>query len=98
VIGTTWASGTFEGKDAFVNWAQMTMARVDVETGFDFHFDNLIAEGAWVVAQFRGKARSKTGNDYNNTYCIVYRIVDGKIKETWSTPIQNWSPRRSARL
>jgi uncharacterized protein len=41
--------------------------------------DNLIAEGDCVAEQSRGVARTKTGKDYNNTYCRVWRIVDGKI-------------------
>ena len=42
--------------------------------------DNLIAEGEYVAEQAQGKARTKSGKDYNNTYCRVYRIVDGKVK------------------
>ena len=35
-----------------------------------------------MVVQTLGKGRrTKTGNDYNNTYCIVYRLSDGKVKE-----------------
>ena len=29
----------------------------------------------------RAGRKTKTGNDYNNTYCIVYKVLDGKIKE-----------------
>ena len=25
--------------------------------------------------------KTKTGNPYSNTYCIVFRVGDGKIKE-----------------
>jgi ketosteroid isomerase-like protein len=42
--------------------------------------DNLIAEGDYVAEQSRGKARTKDGKDYNNTYCRVWRITDGKIR------------------
>ncbi len=41
--------------------------------------ENLLAEGEYVVEQSRGKARTKSGKDYNNTYCRVWRIVNGKI-------------------
>jgi ketosteroid isomerase-like protein len=30
----------------------------------------------------QGRATAKSGKPYNNTYCIVCRIVDGKIKMT----------------
>jgi ketosteroid isomerase-like protein len=42
--------------------------------------ENLIAEGDYVAEQSRGKARTKDGKDYNNTYCRVWRIADGKIR------------------
>src|SRR5262245_1127250 len=42
--------------------------------------ENLIADGDYVAEQSRGKARTKDGKDYNNTYCRVWRITDGKIQ------------------
>jgi hypothetical protein len=41
--------------------------------------ENLIADGDYVAEQSHGKARTKDGKDYNNTYCRVWRIMDGKI-------------------
>jgi len=41
--------------------------------------ENLIADGDYVAEQSRGQARTKDGKDYNNTYCRVWRITDGKI-------------------
>ena len=38
--------------------------------------ENLIAEGEYVAEQSHGVARTKTGKDYNNTYCRVWRISD----------------------
>lgn len=42
--------------------------------------DNMIAEGEYVAEHAHGKARTKKGKDYNNTYCRVWRIVDGKVR------------------
>ena len=42
--------------------------------------ENLIAEGDYVAEQARGKSRTEDGRDYNNIYCRVWRIVDGKIQ------------------
>jgi ketosteroid isomerase-like protein len=42
--------------------------------------ENLIADGDYVAEQSHGKARTKDGKDYNNTYCRVWRITDGKIR------------------
>lgn len=46
-----------------------------------FQPDRFIAEGAYVVMQARGRATARSGKPYNNTYYIVARIVDGKVKE-----------------
>ncbi len=42
---------------------------------------NLIADGEYVAMQSNGKSLSKNGVRYDNTYCHVFRIVGGKIKE-----------------
>jgi uncharacterized protein len=42
--------------------------------------ENLIADGEYVAEQSRGVARTKTGKDYNNTYCRVWRISNGRIQ------------------
>jgi len=46
-----------------------------------FRPDRFIAEGEYVVMQAKGRATALSGKPYNNTYCIVCRIVDGKVKE-----------------
>ena len=40
---------------------------------------NAVAEGDQVVVQFEGEGRTKDGRDYNNRYCSVFRIADGRI-------------------
>ena len=46
------------------------------------HVDNVIAEGDYVVVQQHASGRkTKTGNPYNNSYCLVFKVVGGKIKE-----------------
>jgi ketosteroid isomerase-like protein len=42
--------------------------------------ERFIAEGEYVVMQAKGKATSKSGKPYNNSYCIIARFADGKIK------------------
>jgi uncharacterized protein len=42
--------------------------------------DRLIAEGDYVVEQAHGRARTKDGREYNNAYCRVWHIVNGKVK------------------
>ena len=41
----------------------------------------LIAEGDKVVSEMLGTSKSTEGKDYNNTYCLILTVQDGKIKE-----------------
>ena len=40
-----------------------------------------IAEGEWVVVECRGKVTTKSGTAYDNRYCWVCRVDDGKLLE-----------------
>ncbi len=40
-----------------------------------------IAEDDYVVVECRGRVTTKSGMLYNNTYCWVCRIADGKLQE-----------------
>jgi uncharacterized protein len=80
IIGTTALSGTFNGKqDVAEKLAIPLRARLDGPLVFTL--DDFIAEGDQVVMRARGRATAKSGKPYNNSYCIVARIVDGKIRE-----------------
>ena len=80
LMGTTPFSGTIKGKQAVEEALHGLLGTKLEGGGLAMTIDNLIAEGEYVAEQARGKARTKSGKDYNNTYCRVYRIVDGKIK------------------
>jgi ketosteroid isomerase-like protein len=40
-----------------------------------------IAEGDMVVVEARGRGTTKAGKPYDNTYCMVFRLANGKIEE-----------------
>jgi ketosteroid isomerase-like protein len=40
-----------------------------------------IAEGEWVVVECQGKVTTKSGQPYDNRYCWVCRVEDGKLLE-----------------
>jgi len=42
-------------------------------------FEPFIAEDDYVVMRARGQGRAKSGRPYNNTYCIVAQVSDGRI-------------------
>lgn len=77
-IGTTKYSGTYEGKQALVE-GLLGPVFGQFAGGLESTVDNVVAEGDWVVVQSRGKATTKQGRPYNNTYCHVFRLRNGKI-------------------
>lgn len=50
-------------------------------TGYRAHAVNLVAEGDFVVAEIRGDVHTKTGQRYNNEYCIVFKFRGDEIAE-----------------
>ena len=81
IIGTTKFSGTMNGKQEIVEKLFKPIF-AQLETPGSNVVDNVIAEGDYVVVQQRGTGRrAKSGKDYNNNYCIVYKLADGKIRE-----------------
>jgi uncharacterized protein len=80
IIGTTKYSGTFNGKQEFIDRVLAPLSS-QLDGGFTLAIDNLIAEGDHVVMQSRGQSTTKTGKSYNNTYCHVFRLADGKVQE-----------------
>jgi ketosteroid isomerase-like protein len=78
MIGTTPWSGVYTGKAAirrdllgplFAQFADQYLNAADA----------IIAEGDTVVVECRGKVTTRTGRRYDNTYCWVCRLANGKI-------------------
>jgi len=80
IVGTTKFSGTFNGKQEFISKVLAPLS-AQLEGGLTITPENLIAEGDYVAMQARGKSTTKTGKSYNNTYCQVFRIANGKVQE-----------------
>ncbi len=77
-IGSTKYSGTYVGKNDLVT-RLLEPVFGQLKAGIVSTIDNMIAEGDVVVVQLRGKAETKDGRPYNNTYCHVFRMRNGKI-------------------
>lgn len=43
--------------------------------------ERFIAEGEYVVVQGRGQVTTTSGEPYNNAYCFIFRVVDGRLRE-----------------
>ena len=79
-MGSTRVSGTYVGKASLVTGLLQPVFG-QLKAGIASTIDNLIAEGEFVVAQSRGKAETIDGTPYNNSYCHIFRIVEGRIAE-----------------
>lgn len=79
-LGSTRYSGRFEGKDVLLSEVIGPLFG-QLKAGIFSTIDNLVAEDDVVVAQTRGQAEMKDGRPYNNSYCHVFRIRDGRIVE-----------------
>jgi ketosteroid isomerase-like protein len=50
-------------------------------TPYRFTIGEIIAEGDRVVVTGRGQVRTRWGKDYDNHYCFVIRMADGRMRE-----------------
>lgn len=73
-------AGTFCGKDELVAKLFAPLGEV-LADGIKVHIDTLTAEGERVVLEARGEAQTKDGRAYNNSYCIVVTLRDGKVSQ-----------------
>jgi uncharacterized protein len=79
IIGDTPVSRTFNGVGDFeTGLLGAVFAQIDAEAGVSVDIIELIAEGDKVVARAQGKITGKYG-PYNNTYCHVFTVRNGKI-------------------
>ena len=75
------------------SWSHEFKGRDAIQNGLMGHFRsffavrprtvafNFVAEGDYVIVESRGDNVTKTGVRYDNQYCMVWRIEDGKIKQ-----------------
>ena len=80
IIGSTELSGTFNGVEG-VSEKLFAGLRARLDGPVRFSFDRLVAEDDVVVMEAHGNATAKNGRPYENRYCIVIRLADGKLCE-----------------
>jgi ketosteroid isomerase-like protein len=81
IQGTTKYSLVMNGKKEIVDKLLHPIFS-ELESMGSNHVDNVIAEGDYVVVQQHATGRkTKTGKPYNNSYCLVFKVSGGKIKE-----------------
>jgi uncharacterized protein len=80
ITGTTPWSGTYRGK-AVVRTKLLQPLFAQFADRYTNALHRIVAEGDCVVVECRGKVTTKAGKPYNNTYCWVCRMVDGRLTE-----------------
>jgi ketosteroid isomerase-like protein len=80
VTGQNKWSHTFKGKEAVLNDLQGYFQSLLVQRSRTVAH-RFIADGDFVVVEARGDNLTKTGVRYDNEYCIVFRLTNGKIVE-----------------
>jgi uncharacterized protein (TIGR02246 family) len=78
VLGSCPISGTYVGRQRLVEDA-LTPQRAKLAGPPTPTVLNLIAEGDTVVIQWVGKGTTKSGQPYNNSYCYIVQVKNGKI-------------------
>lgn len=79
VTGTTKISGNHSKADYIDKAVRITFPQL--AGGLTLTPDTFIAEGDSVAVQVRGQCTTKEGKPYNNTYCMMFRIANGKVSE-----------------
>jgi len=80
IIGTTGVSGTYRGRQTIID-DLIGPVRTHLSTPINFTIRRVLADDEWTVLIADGEATTIAGQPYDNTYCIVARIVDGRILE-----------------
>lgn len=81
VIGSTTISGTFDSKKAFIADATSKITG-RLATPISGTIRSVLADGDHVIVQWEGRANMANGGLYDQSYCWVMRLVDGKVVET----------------
>jgi ketosteroid isomerase-like protein len=78
LMGTSPISRKLRGKEAYMGIVAEVGSYLD---GFiELTVDDLIPAGDWVIVRASGHAVMKaTGADYDNEYCMMWKLKDGKV-------------------
>src|SRR2546425_531882 len=80
IAGNSRWSRTFEGKQAVLK-ELFGALRDRIDGAIKTTAQRFIAEDDFVVVEARGNNMTKAGIPYNNTYCFVFRLAEGKLQE-----------------
>ena len=80
LTGSSAWSGTWRGKQA-VREQLLAPLFAQFEGTYTNTAERFIAEGEHVAVLCRGRVSTRAGKRYDNSYCFVFRLADGQLKE-----------------
>lgn len=80
VSGTSRWARTYAGKESVLNDLLRPLGEL-FETQYSNTAHRFIAEEDLVVVECQGNVTTKKGEPYNNKYCFIFRLDDGRLKE-----------------
>jgi ketosteroid isomerase-like protein len=80
VTGTTRWSRTYAGKQAVVK-ELFGALRERLDGRIRTTAQRFIADGEHVAVEARGRNVTRDGRPYENRYCFLFRVADGKLQE-----------------
>jgi uncharacterized protein len=80
VIGSTAVSRTYKSKKEFLEGAVRPLGQ-RINGAIQPTLRDILVEGDKVALQWDGHAIGTNGTEYNQTYCWIMRIEDGKVRE-----------------
>jgi ketosteroid isomerase-like protein len=80
VIGSLPWSRTDEGKRAITDELMRPLVRQFADQ-YTARAIRIVAEDDLVVVEARGRVTTKSGQPYNQTYCYVFQLADGQVRE-----------------
>ena len=75
--GTTPISGRRQGLPAFKEYLEQVGGYLDELIVLEL--TNVVVTGEWVFTEASGHGVTKKGLDYDNNYCLVWQVRNGKI-------------------
>ena len=75
--GTTLISGHRQGLPAFIEYVEQVAGYLDQMVVLDV--TNVVVAGEWVFTEALGHGVTNKGQDYDNSYCLVWQARNGKI-------------------
>ena len=72
-------SGTLRGKEALTKGLFEVVGAV-LKAGIEVRINTVTVDGDRVIVEAKGRAESNSGLAYNNDYCLVFELADGRIQ------------------